>query len=106
MRKGPMIGALVFFVIGVILIADGFNQNYVVNGGLIGAAGIWVIILGTLPLLVIGLRIKPSNKNPLTSETKQPQDLPHTNSMEILKTRYAKGEITKEQFDQMKKDLE
>jgi len=28
------------------------------------------------------------------------------NSVEILKERYAKGEITKEQFEQMKKDLQ
>lgn len=27
-------------------------------------------------------------------------------AVEVLRTRYAKGEITKEQFDQMKKDLE
>jgi hypothetical protein len=30
----------------------------------------------------------------------------HDESLNILKTRYAKGEITKEQFEQMKKDLE
>jgi len=29
-----------------------------------------------------------------------------SNSLEILKERYAKGEITKEEFDKMKKDLE
>ncbi|MGI0047773.1 MAG: SHOCT domain-containing protein [Nitrosotalea sp.] len=40
-----------------------------------------------------------------TAGTKQPVNLSF-NSMEILKSRYAKGEITKEQFEQMKKDLE
>lgn len=35
-------------------------------------------------------------------ETKKSNDAP----LNILKTRYAKGEITKEQYDQMKKDLE
>jgi putative membrane protein len=28
------------------------------------------------------------------------------NALEILKERYAKGEITREQFEQMKKDIE
>jgi len=31
---------------------------------------------------------------------------PEEDSMKILKSRYAKGEITKEEFEQMKKDLE
>lgn len=30
----------------------------------------------------------------------------HSDALEVLKTRYAKGEITKEQFETMKKDIE
>jgi putative membrane protein len=38
---------------------------------------------------------------------RMPHDGHHNNrAMEILKERYAKGEITKEQFEQMKKDLQ
>ncbi len=53
----------------------------------VGIVGIIIIIVGA---------IVPSKSN------KQKD----SNSLEILKDRYAKGEITKEAFDKMKKDLE
>ena len=47
----------------------------------------------------------------LSSPRGQNSDIQHSESkgsetaIDILKKRYAKGEITKEEFDQMKKDL-
>ena len=55
----------------------------------------WVIII----VLVVWMIVNRSNKNRLNF----PQ---HENALDILRKRYAKGEITKEQFEQMKKDLE
>lgn len=57
--------------------------------------GMWFI-----PLLII-LLIYFLIKN--NSQTKDGQSAEST--MEILKKRYAKGEITKEQFEEMKKDI-
>ncbi len=57
----------------------------------------WIILIA----LVVWLFVNQNNKN------KQPFNNPQSESpLDILKKRYAKGEITKEQFDQMKKDLE
>ncbi len=56
-------------------------------------------IYGSVPLgiilIIVGV-VKPS-------KSEEEED---SNSLEILKDRYAKGEITKEEFDKMKKDLE
>ena len=57
--------------------------------------GMWFI-----PLLII-LLIYFLIKN--NSQTKDGQSA--ESPMEILKKRYAKGEITKEQFEEMKKDI-
>jgi len=55
-------------------------------------------IYGSVPLgivlIIVGV-VKPS----ISKEKKDP------NSLELLKDRYAKGEITKEEFDKIKKDL-
>lgn len=57
--------------------------------------GMWLIPL--LILLAIYYFIKNNSKNKKGQATETPLD--------ILKKRYAKGEITKEQFEDMKKDL-
>lgn len=54
--------------------------------------GMWFI-----PLLIIALIIFLYLNNNSSSQKETP--------MEILKKRYAKGEITKEQFDEMKKNI-
>ncbi len=55
----------------------------------------WIIIIA----LVIWLIVDRSSKNRLNFPQQE-------NALDILRKRYAKGEITKEQFEQMKKDLE
>ncbi len=57
----------------------------------------WVIFLIVLVVAVyfIVQALKSKNSAPEARET----------PLDILKKRYAKGEITKEEFDRMKKDL-
>ena len=58
---------------------------------------IWLVIIAAIIWVVASLvgRSKRGEENAHPTES----------AMDILKKRYAKGEITKEQFDQMKKDL-
>ncbi len=58
----------------------------------------WLIIIVVIVWLLINQSGRYRNQNQVN---------PHIDSpLDILKKRYAKGEITKEQFDQMKKDLQ
>ena len=60
----------------------------------------WLVILGLIVWAVISM----SNKN---RESSQSGGVSGTESaLDILKKRYARGEITKEEFEQMKKDLQ
>lgn len=56
----------------------------------------WVAIIGLIIFLVLNQNRRRENYYPPNQET----------ALDIIKKRYAKGEINKEQFDQMKKDLE
>jgi len=57
----------------------------------------WILIIGLI-FILIWTNTKEKNKY-------IPFDQKGEDAMDILKKRYAKGEITKEQFQQMKEDL-
>lgn len=60
----------------------------------------WIIWIIVLVIIVWGIiKIVSSNSN-------KPQHKQDENALDILKKRYAKGEITKEQYDQMRKDIQ
>lgn len=69
-----------------------------------GWGWLWMIftlffLAGIVLLIIFLIRyIQGSEKKHLPPSSEEP--------LEIIKRRYAKGEITKEQFEQMKKDLE
>lgn len=58
----------------------------------------WILIIALI-FVLIWSNTKEKNKY-------IPFDQKSEDAMEILRKRYAKGEITKEQFNEMKKDLE
>ena len=57
---------------------------------------ILVIIAGVIAYIVLNQNKKTGNPNGSSTES----------SREILNKRYARGEITKEEFDRLKKDIE
>jgi putative membrane protein len=63
-----------------------------------GGIFMWFIFLAVLGLLVYFIAQSQRTKGPTSSRPESPMD--------VLKKRYAGGEITKEEFDRIKKDLE
>ena len=59
----------------------------------------WVLIIGGIVLLVAWLA-RQGGPTPLAGPGQE------STALEILKRRYARGDITKEQFEQMRHDLE
>jgi putative membrane protein len=59
----------------------------------------WLIFLALIVFLVYIFIIKPRKSGGIG---RPPQETP----LDILKKRYAKGEITKEEFESLKKDLQ
>ncbi len=63
----------------------------------------WVLVIGGAVLLVVILVRGASTGAQRTSTS--PQFAPEQTPLDVLKARYAKGEVTKEQFEEMRRDL-
>jgi putative membrane protein len=86
---------------GVILII--FGILYVI-GSFATLSGVWII--GVLPILVGWLLISIGKDKAKKEKKNENIHYNSNDSLEILKERYAKGEITSEEYKRMKKDLE
>jgi len=68
-----------------------------------GFGGLFMIIFW---MVIIGLGVWLISSLVSRTSSQPPSNLPPTESaLDILKKRYARGEITKEQFDEMRRDL-
>ena len=56
----------------------------------------WVVIIGLIVWVVVRLTSRT---------TATPSNNPPTSALEILKQRYARGEISKAEFEEMRRDL-
>jgi len=63
-----------------------------------GGMFMWIIFLVVIGLLIYYFAQSQKTKGQTPTQAESP--------LEILKRRYAKGEIAKEEFDRMKRDLE
>ncbi len=76
-----------------------WENEYMMNYGFgHGGMFMWIIFLIVLGVAIYFIINTSKSKDVVGSTQEAPLD--------ILKKRYAKGEITKEEFNQMKKDLE
>jgi putative membrane protein len=74
---------------------DGWRHMMDFRGGGIGMWVILLVVIGVVVYLLVN-----------RSSTQQFFSTPEETPLDILKRRYAKGEITKEDYEQMKRDLE
>ncbi len=80
----------------------GFGFGGMLFGGLLMLL-FWVAVVGGAIWLVVTLVRGTQNSN--SSPVSTPAPLGGQTVLDVLKVRYARGEITKEQFEEMKRDL-
>ncbi|PIV37749.1 hypothetical protein COS31_03065 [Candidatus Roizmanbacteria bacterium CG02_land_8_20_14_3_00_36_15] len=62
----------------------------------------WILIIWGFIILIKSLTHRSYQYSNIEEETKNLED----NSLKIIRERYAKGEIDKKEFEQLKKDLD
>lgn len=105
---GQMLLAIILYVVAIVL-PFVMKNTRMLGWLLIGISVVTLIsisffgIVGFALLLPAGIiAIRWKNRS---TETEHNEKSQNENAFDILKTRYAKGEITKEQFDEMKKEF-
>jgi putative membrane protein len=81
------------------MIDGNFGFGMMTGFGGIAMILFWVVIIGLGVWLISSLVSRANSQPPSNSVTAS------ESALDILKKRYARGEITKEQFDQMRRDL-
>ncbi len=98
---------VIFFIWPVIAFANGNDEGHMHGWGHMmnfwyGGTLMWILFLIVIVVVVYFILQSTKPKSYDSSFRKTPRET----SIDILKRRYARGEITKEEFEQMKKDLQ
>ncbi len=100
-------GAILAVVVIVLSILDGFTGSRYGGYGMMGGYGGWMGLMGLFWLVVVGLIIWAVVSAAHRSGEVDPSG--HMggseSALEILKKRYARGEINKAEYEEKKKDL-
>ncbi len=82
---------------------DFFCNGYGFGNGFWFMTVFWILLLAVVIGLVVWLVIRASK--PPVSSSNALQSGSGVNALDILKERYARGEITREEFESMRKDI-
>jgi putative membrane protein len=106
MKKLLLLGGI-FFAWPAIAFANSDGWGHMGNWGHMmnfwwGGAFMWIVFL--IVIVVVVYFVLQSTR--ARSYDSSLRETPRETSIDIVKRRYARGEISKEEFEQMKKDLE